>query len=208
MVQHGFFIHVGLYNRIRSVAKPFEYNEYRKKKVQQRMEEKRASRIAPKVPAHDAKKAKVNPDLAERLSAKAADRTKAGKVARALVGDARFGGLFDNPDFEIDEEAEDFKLRNPSGVSARKTRNDRDMDSDQEEEEESDEGVYGGLEGSGFSRVASEEVNGDGPEFHESDSDEDGFRGGKVNFVWHFGYCLALLLCIIQQLTTCALLTS
>jgi hypothetical protein len=40
-----------------------------------------------------------------------------------LVEDDRFGRLFDNPDFEIDEEAEDFKLRYPSeeGAAIRKT---------------------------------------------------------------------------------------
>lgn len=182
---HGFFIHVGLYNRVRAVARPFEYDEYRAKRIRERMEEKRASRIAPK--AAQKAKAKVNPDLADRLHAKAGARTKAGKAAKALVEDDRFGGLFSNPDFEIDEEAEDFKLRNPSGVAARKARNDRDMDSDREEEEDDEEDVGGG--GSGFSRVTNDEedegwggVSDDdgGEEFRESDSDDDGFRGGKV----------------------------
>ncbi|KAL7546972.1 hypothetical protein ACHAWF_010293 [Thalassiosira exigua] len=177
---HGFFVHVGLYNRIRAVARPFEYDEYRSKKIKERMEEKRASRIAPKAAA--AKKAKVNPDLAERLRAKAGDKTKAGKVAKALVEDDRFGLLFRNPDFAIDEEAEDFKLRNPSGVAARRDRRDRDMDSDEEEDDENDVG------GNGLDPPEEEERWGNGgdgddeprdDEFHESDSD-DGFRGGKV----------------------------
>ena len=136
---HGFFIHVGLYNRIRAVAKPFEYSEYRSRKIKERMEEKRASRIAPKASVVQRAKAKVNPDLADRLQAKARDRTKAGKVAKALVEDDRFGRLFDNPDFEIDEEAEDFKLRNPSGIASKRVRNDRDMDSDQEDDADEDD---------------------------------------------------------------------
>ena len=177
---HGFFIHVGLYNRIRSVAKPFEYNEYRTKKIKDRMEEKRSSRIAPKVNKAQKTKAKVNPDLADRLEAKAGDRTKAGKVAKALVEDDRFGGLFINPDFEIDEEAEDFKLRNPSGIAAKKVRNDRDMDSDQEEDddEEEEEVMAANDEDDGWGNN-----DGSGDEYddhNESDSDEDGFRGGKI----------------------------
>ncbi len=186
---HGFFVHVGLYNRIRAVAKPFEYSEYRSKKIKERMEEKRASRIAPKVAPKA--KAKVNPDLADRLQAKAGDKTKAGKVARALVEDDRFGRLFDNPDFEIDEEAEDFKLRNPSGIAAKRVRNDRDMDSDQEDDadEDDNDGEIGGG-GAGFNRVTNEKGNerwGDGSDdgfereqSQESDSDDDGFMGGKV----------------------------
>jgi len=184
---HGFFIHVGLYNKVRAVAKPFEYNEYRTQKIKERMEEKRASRIAPKATTQKMK-AKVNPDLAERLEAKAGNKTKSGKAAKALVSDDRFGGLFSNPDFEIDEEAEDFKLRNPSGIAAKKVRNDRDMDSDQEEDDEEDE--YDGEIGGGFDRVAANEEEDKGwgndsdNEYddagHESDSDEDGFRGGKI----------------------------
>jgi len=188
---HGFFIHVGLYNRVRAVAKPFEYNEYRTQKIKERMEEKRASRIAPKVVAQ---KAKVNPDLADRLRSKAGDRTKAGKVAKALVEDDRFGRLFSNPDFEIDEEAEDFKLRNPSGVAAKKV-NDRDMDSDNEEDDDDQgsdgEGAGGVGETSGFARVVNEEGDerwgdesdgdiDDGDKVNDSDSDDDGFKGGKI----------------------------
>ncbi|KAL7539512.1 hypothetical protein ACHAXR_009360, partial [Thalassiosira sp. AJA248-18] len=156
---HGFFIHVGLYNRIRSVAKPFEYNEYRTQKIKERMEEKRASRIAPKNNSNNAQqpkiKGKVNPDLAERLQAKAGDKTKSAKAAKALVEDNRFGGLFSNPDFEIDQEAEDFKLRNPSGIAATKfVNNDRDMDSDQEEDDYDEDIDGGGGGGSGgFNKV-------------------------------------------------------
>jgi ribosome biogenesis protein ENP2 len=188
---HGFFIHVGLYNRIRAVARPFEYSEYRNQKIKERIEEKRASRIAPKniggVDANNNKtKAKVNPDLADRLQAKArSDRTKAGKVAKALVTDDRFGGLFSNPDFEIDEGAEDFKLRNPSGISAKKIRNDRDMDSDQEDDYD-----YDDVDGEYDNVIGSEDDNGErwdndgekkyGDDSGGSESDDDGFMGGKV----------------------------
>lgn len=183
---HGFFVHVGLYNKIRAVAKPFEYSEYRSRKIKERMEEKRGSRIAPKV-AQQKAKAKVNTDLADRLHAKAGDRTKAGKVAKALVEDDRFGRLFDNKDFEIDEEAEDFKLRNPSGI-AKRVRNDRDMDSDQEDND-GDEDEYINNEITSITSKKGSERWGNDSESddkydddnsHRSESDDDGLMGGRV----------------------------
>ena len=177
---HGFFIHVGLYNKVRAVAKPFEYNEYRNQKIKERMEEKRTSRIAPKTNPNEKKmSAKVNPELAHRLQSKASDRTKAGKAAKALVEDDRFGSLFSNPDFKIDEEADDFKLRNPSGVAATKVRNDRDMDSDQDDDDASDDG------NEEFEEQVAEERWGDESEEEyyssQSEDEDDGFRGGKAS---------------------------
>jgi ribosome biogenesis protein ENP2 len=126
---HGFFADIGLYNKLRAVANPFEYEEYRKKKVREKMEEKRASRIAPK----KVQKAKVNADFADRLGNKVKnDKKKSSQVAKQLLEDDRFGSLFNNPDYEINEDDINFKLRNPSGVQRRQTE-DNDMDSDDED---------------------------------------------------------------------------
>ena len=164
---HGFFMDINLYNKVRSVANPFEYEEYQKKKLKERIEAKRSSRIAPR--ANDRKKtASVNPELADRLQARSGD-TKAGKVAKNLLTDDRFGTLFTNPDFEIDEEDEDFKLRNPSGVAATNRRKDN-MDSDEESEAEE-------------LQPSQEVIDDDRSENSEgsySDSEDDGLAGGKV----------------------------
>ena len=114
---HGFFIDSGLYAKVKSVANPFEFEKYRKKKIKERIEQKRASRIAPKEAEGVGKG--VNKDFADRLLDKSSKGKKAGKTAEDLLKDSRFGSLFDNPDFAIDEEAEDFKLRNPSGVGTK-----------------------------------------------------------------------------------------
>ena len=133
---HGFFMDTNLYNRVKTVANPFEYEEYQKKKLKERLEAKRSSRIAPR--ASDKKpRSKVNPALAERLHDKASDSTKAGKLANKVLSDTRFGNLFSNPDFEIDEEDEHFKLRNPSGVAATKARL-NNLDSDDSDDETED----------------------------------------------------------------------
>eukprot|EP00980_Cylindrotheca_fusiformis_P006240 scaffold1336_cov158-Cylindrotheca_fusiformis.AAC.2 len=173
---HGFFMDTSLYNKIRAVANPFEYEEYRKKKLKERLEAKRGSRIAPK-DGHK-KKTTVNPALAERLQDKAgSSKTKGAKLAGQILSDNRFGSLFTNPDYEIDEEDEDFKLRNPSGVAANKKNQKDDMDSDDDSSVKSDDvGV--------FRRVDPDDDEVDDEESDdslESDSDdEDGFRGGKV----------------------------
>jgi len=36
---HGFFIDVNLYHRVRSVSRPFEYEEYRLNKIRQKLED-------------------------------------------------------------------------------------------------------------------------------------------------------------------------
>lgn len=193
---HGFFIDIGLYNRIRAVANPFEYEEYRKKKIREKMEEKRASRIAPKKPS----KTTVNASLAERLEAKASEGKKAAKAAKQLLSDDRFGSLFNNPDYEIDEEDINFKLRNPSGVVQTTSYNDRkkdDFDSDASDDSDEDEvlGVTSGFQkvenddddGNGWGNQSDDDDNDeDDDDIHAIDRDsddsdnEDGFRGAKV----------------------------
>jgi ribosome biogenesis protein ENP2 len=190
---HGFFMDINLYNRVRAVANPFEYEEYRKKKLKEKINAKRASRIAPK---EKRAKAAVNPELADRLLGKADDSTKAGKFANKMLQDDRFGNLFNNPDYQINENDDDFKLRNPSGVAnikanAKKKRKD-DMDSDDEgsDVDDEDENVNVAAdepdEAVGFRPVQqsdNEASDDDHSDDGDSDSDEDGFRGGKVRFV-------------------------
>jgi len=173
---HGFFMDNNLYNKVRAVANPFEYEEYRKKKIKERLDAKRASRIAPKA-SNKPKQTSVNPDLANRLSSKAQSNTKAGKAAKAILSDDRFGGLFASKDFEIDEEDENFKMRNPSGVAlnAIKRKKNDDMDSDEDDDNENDNVSLSEAENDIEDEFDDAEDMDD-----ESDSDDDGFRGGQV----------------------------
>ena len=182
---HGFFMDVQLYHRVRAVAKPFEYEQYKKEKVKQRLKEKQASRIAPRPKnASSNKAAAVNPDLATRLQRKVTDSksVKAAQVAQGLLSDDRFGTLFTNPDFEIDEEDEDFKLRNPSGVAKRK-RKQNNLDSSDEDDDDDDDSENG--EGAATAKIVHEykEIDSGDEVVEDSDSDsdeDDGIRGGKV----------------------------
>jgi ribosome biogenesis protein ENP2 len=103
---HGFFMEMKLYSKLRAVSKPFEYEEHRKKKIREKIDEKRQSRI-------NAKKRlpKVNPLLAEKFM----KMKKSKKGEEEDIVDDRFASLFKRSEFEQDQESHEFKLRNPSG---------------------------------------------------------------------------------------------
>ena len=43
---HGYFIDKRLFDKVRALAKPDEFKEYRKERIKQKLDEKRASRIS------------------------------------------------------------------------------------------------------------------------------------------------------------------
>lgn len=169
---HGFFMEMKLYSKLRAVSKPFEYEEYRKKKIQEKLEEKRKNRIS----AAPSKKSlpTVNKELAERLLKNQKKQSKAsdaaGEVAAEAAGeekkglvDSRFAALFNRSEFQVDESTEDYLLRHPVKSAHQLEReakmkkgrgaededelyesgNDDDSDGSDEEEEENSEGDYG-----------------------------------------------------------------
>ncbi|KAJ2601957.1 Small ribosomal subunit biogenesis [Coemansia sp. RSA 1722] len=124
---HGFFVDLRLYERAKSIANPFAYEEYRLRRVQEKLAEARESRIraTTKLP-------KVNRALAQRLlklqkgtaagaDADAGDSEKrlggkqrkkakaAADTATAVLGDDRFKAMFADAEFEVDEEETEFK---------------------------------------------------------------------------------------------------
>jgi ribosome biogenesis protein ENP2 len=177
---HGFFMDVNLYNRVKAVANPFEYEEYQKKKLKERLDAKSSSRIAPRA-SNKKVKTKVNPEFAERLQDRASDSTKAGKVAGKVLSDDRFGNLFTNPDYKLDTEDEAFKLRNPSGVAAtkRKANNLDSDDSDSEAEDAGDVPVQHN-EGNSDDDDDDDDAGNDDDSDESSNDGDDGFIGGKV----------------------------
>lgn len=59
----------------------------------------------------------VNPKMAERMMNDDAKRQKVsadGTAARSALGDERFGRLFQDPNFAIDESAEEYRLLHPN----------------------------------------------------------------------------------------------
>lgn len=110
---HGFFMDIRLYHKVKSMANPFAYEEYRKDKIRQKIEESRTQRVQiTKLP-------KVNKELALKLmeegddEAELASRKKKGKAVPSILGDDRFKVMFENPDYQVDEQSEEFRLLNP-----------------------------------------------------------------------------------------------
>ncbi|PZC78778.1 hypothetical protein B5X24_HaOG217104 [Helicoverpa armigera] len=102
---HGYFVDVRLYKRAKSIADPFAFEQYKKRKIREKIEQERPSRL--KV---EDNLPKVNRDLASKLME---DGGKKKKQSANLLKDDRFKALFENPDFEVDRAAEEYRLLNP-----------------------------------------------------------------------------------------------
>ncbi|CAF93892.1 unnamed protein product, partial [Tetraodon nigroviridis] len=110
---HGFFMDIRLYHKVKGMANPFAYEEYRKEKIRQKIDESRTQRVnIQKLP-------KVNKELALKLmeegdeEAGLASRKKKGKTLPSILGDDRFKVMFENPEYQVDEQSEEFRLLNP-----------------------------------------------------------------------------------------------
>lgn len=128
---HGFFIDYRFYKKAQSILNPFAYDEYIKKRKQEKMEAERASRITIK-----AKLPKVNRNLAARLleneeaedemtNADDTDTKKKSKKNKGLsskiLKDERFADLFENKDFEVDEFSTEYRSLHPLATKRKPT---------------------------------------------------------------------------------------
>ena len=105
---HGFFVDIRLYKKAKSVADPFAFEEYRKKKIKEKLDATRDNRVKlAKLPS-------VNKDIALKLMHGAkSSNAKKRKTTQGLLEDDRFKAMFENPDFTVDRESDTFKLLNP-----------------------------------------------------------------------------------------------
>lgn len=129
---HGYFLSLKLYTTARLIANPQSYSEYRDRIVNEKLKAKSESRIRARKD-----QPKVNKALAERVRRaeereKALERKKKEKkglaeagsekmeegeeeeVAPGLLQDPRFKELWENPEYEVDEESREFALLNPA----------------------------------------------------------------------------------------------
>ena len=104
---HGFFVASKLYDQARLIANPHVYEEERMKRVKEKIEKERASRI------RETKKVKVNQKTVDMLLKKQEKRQKVDAEA-GILGDERFGAFFEDEQFAIDETTAEFKALNPS----------------------------------------------------------------------------------------------
>ncbi|KAH8925245.1 hypothetical protein BT69DRAFT_1240232, partial [Atractiella rhizophila] len=153
---HGYFLPLSTYSKARAIAQPFEFAEYKKKQAALKLEKEQESRIRGiKKPIKtseegsvDVSKVKVNRALAKRLvEGEGGKRKSKTKDAENILKDERFKALFEDEDFEIDEESREFALLNPSTVARSKPDvHMRDVESSADEDEDEDEDIEEGAE--------------------------------------------------------------
>ncbi|XP_014297984.1 nucleolar protein 10 [Microplitis demolitor] len=106
---HGYFMDVRLWRKAKDAIQPFSFEEFKKKKIREAINENRASKIKiDKLP-------QINKELAYKLMENETNNKniKKKKGAESLLKDDRFKTLFTNPDFQVDKNAEEFILHNP-----------------------------------------------------------------------------------------------
>ncbi|KAI0938584.1 hypothetical protein AcW1_001718 [Taiwanofungus camphoratus] len=190
---HGYFLSLQLYDAARVIANPYVYAEHRERMVREKMdkmaesrirarkdnnvkvnkalaekirkEEERARRREERRTAKEAKgKGTEGEDEAMAVDEGGVEETKGPKEKPSLLSDPRFKELFENPQFEVDEESREYALMNPSAVARRQNKpgisGGRTKTAVEEEEEESDKSSSDGLndsEGSSDEEEGSED---------------------------------------------------
>lgn len=100
---HGYLLDSKLYYKLKALAEPFDYKEYRKERIAKKLEEKTAERITirKKLP-------KVNKSFAAAMM----NEEIPSKKGKDLLEDPRFTDLFTDQNYEINQESEDFRRLN------------------------------------------------------------------------------------------------
>jgi ribosome biogenesis protein ENP2 len=200
---HGYFLSLQLYDTARLIANPYVYEEHRERMVQDKMDKMAETRIR----ARKDGGVKVNKVLAEKIK-KEEEREKKRqekKMAKrppltgdgdqmdvdevienksnSLLSDPRFKDLFENPEFEVDEQSREFALLNPSTVALRQNqinatgKKGRTKTAVEEEEEESDKSSSDGLSSS-----SGEESKSEGEKDQTESEDSDAAGGPLFSF--------------------------
>ncbi|TVY83666.1 Ribosome biogenesis protein ENP2 [Lachnellula suecica] len=123
---HGYFVATRLYEEARTIANPYIWDEERNKRVKEKVEKERASRI------RGGKKVKVNQNLVDKMLKKQERREKVDDKM-GVLGDDRFSKLFEDEEFAVDERSREFRDLNPStkvNATSGKVTDDTDNSSD------------------------------------------------------------------------------
>ncbi|OSS47168.1 hypothetical protein B5807_10012 [Epicoccum nigrum] len=136
---HGYFVAQKLYEEAKLISNPDMWQEQRQKSIAEKINKERESRIR----GNKKVSVKVNQALAAKMAAKEEERERrrakrvlnkggdddmldagaAGATAPAvgapekpagLLGDSRFARLFEDEDFQVDEQSHEFQAINPS----------------------------------------------------------------------------------------------
>ena len=100
----GFILKAKLYNKLKDKAQPFDYNQYKEEKVQ----EKIAKELAKDKIYMKTQKTRVNQKLVESIK-NLNKETVLNKARKNLLVDTRFKKLLEDKDFEKEEDHEAYK---------------------------------------------------------------------------------------------------
>ncbi|CAN0390936.1 unnamed protein product, partial [Pylaiella littoralis] len=150
---HGYFMDMRLFTRLKAVSEPFAYEEYRKKKVKDKIDDKTKSRISmrsnlPKVNRAMAerlldkagsgdkkrRKAKSPPEGGEEAGGEAAESGSIAVSSSNPLGDDRFGAMFESAAFEVDPESEEYARAHPTSLIANKMRQKTEDEAESEDD--------------------------------------------------------------------------
>jgi ribosome biogenesis protein ENP2 len=194
---HGYFLSLKLYDAARVIANPYVYEEHRAKMVQEKLDKLAEGRIRTR---KDRIKVKVNKALAEKIAQEEGrtkkreerkrkkatedgdvmdvdvDEVPAVKQKTTLLSDSRFAALFEDPEFEVDEESREYALLNPSAAAQKRGRAPevegkgwgRGKTAVEDEEDESDKISSDGLSESGSESSGDKDDDENGPESEDS----------------------------------------
>ncbi|XP_058057878.1 nucleolar protein 10 [Anopheles bellator] len=173
---HGFFIDIRLYKQAKSVSDTFAFDGFRKEKIRKQIEAARPARIQLKSALPE-----VNRDLAQQLMEEEHMRNaKRSAIAKGLLRDDRFKGMFQNPDFEVDKEANEYRIlsavlqRSERDKARRKENVVVDPEEEQNDEQSTDDDLYS--EKSESEREGDKEDEG-----MDEERPGKGARNGKAN---------------------------
>lgn len=185
---HGFFMDARLYGKVKAIAEPFAYEDWRKQKLKEKLEAKHANRISiqrrlPKVnravaerlleaeAKHKKKQTQKNKKKGEEEGDGAEEEEEEDREKPSFsnpMADDRFSRMFLSKDFEVDEESDTYKRLHPNAANVKKKK-DEDMDSDAGSDDDDDDDGVGGR----FSRVDDKEGEEEDDESDAESSDDD-----------------------------------
>ena len=114
---HGFIIKAKLHDKLKAESKPFDLEEYKQKKTEEKLDKQLGNSIYVKTKRGPA----INKKFIERetlKSIKNKNKMEDLPVFEDLMKEDRFKGLMSNKDFEVDESNEDFLVRNAASRKA------------------------------------------------------------------------------------------
>uniref|UniRef100_A0A803KXH6 Nucleolar protein 10 n=1 Tax=Chenopodium quinoa TaxID=63459 RepID=A0A803KXH6_CHEQI len=115
---HGYFIDYRLYKKAKSITDPFAYDAYIEKRKKEKLEAMHRGRITIKRKLPKVNKRLVHTLLQDEEAAENdADKKKSSKKKKGLnidiLNDDRFAEMFENPEFEIDENSQEYMALHP-----------------------------------------------------------------------------------------------